>query len=148
MEVMDTNYAAPESAAVAPSRSGSRTARPLVVLFVLTLAVQACLLYLYVPTGPGTALFPHADKVVHVLLFALPAGVGALSPVGTRIVAAVLALHAPVSEVIQHAFIAGRYGDVWDVVADLLGVGVGIGVAVLIRRRHRRFEPKGASPLD
>ena len=46
-----------------------------------------------------------------------------------------LAVHAPISELVQWRFIPYRSGDPLDLAADLLGIAVGVGVAELVRRR-------------
>ena len=48
-----------------------------------------------------------------------------------------LALHAPVSELVQHFLLPNRSGDPWDAVADLGGVVLGVTLAVVGRRRRR-----------
>lgn len=105
--------------------------------FALALAVQVYVLYLYVPGAPDTLTIPHADKVVHAAIFAVPAMVGVLSGLRPWLVALFLIAHAPVSELVQHLWIAGRSGEPWDVVADWLGVALGLVVAVAVRRRGR-----------
>ena len=45
---------------------------------------------------------------------------------GSRLVPAVAAAHAPISETIQHFFLSQRAGDVWDVAADWVGVALGV----------------------
>ena len=90
------------------------------VLLLAALAWQFWALYLAVGTGPPP--FAHADKVVHVILFAVPVLIAPLAGVSWRVAAAVMAAHAPISELIQHLWLPGRTGDPWDVVADLVGV--------------------------
>ncbi len=83
------------------------------------------LVVLFAPSADGTPTFPSADKVVHLLLFALLAGTTrwrfgpALTGVG------LVAAYAVVSELIQGLALPGRSGDPLDVVADLLGVALG-----------------------
>ncbi len=59
---------------------------------------------------------------------------GRCAPCGAAVV--VLAVHAPVSELVQHFWLPGRTGDVWDAVLDL--VGVALGAAVLLVEARRR----------
>lgn len=85
---------------------------------------------LYLPGGPevGIALFPHQDKVAHVLLFGAPAFLlRMLTPAWWPII--LLVLHAPLSEAIQYAWIPFRSGDVLDLVADLTGIAMGVVAA-------------------
>lgn len=103
------------------------------------LAVQ--LIALYLPRSPGPpSPIPHSDKLIHALVFAAPILAGALAKGRTWLIVAIAcAVHAPVSEVIQHIFLAHRSGDVWDVVADLVGIcGALAGVSWWIRRPRRR----------
>jgi hypothetical protein len=101
---------------------------------------QLWVLYLYVPSGSDAVSLPHADKIVHAAVFALPAFLGVLAGLRPSIVGAVLAVHAPVSEVVQHLWIPARAGDPWDVVADVVGVLLGLALGALMLRRVRRRE--------
>ena len=59
-----------------------------------------------------------------------------------RLAAVVFAVHAPLSEVIQHVVLPGRSGDVWDAVVDLAGVGLGaavLGLVGVVGARRRRW---------
>lgn len=108
-------------------------------LLLITLVLQ--LVVLYAPDAPGPpSPIPHVDKAVHAGVFALPVLVAAVGRPGWwPRVAALLAVHAPVSEVIQHTLLEHRSGDPWDVVADLAGVALGsIGVLLVVRRLRRR----------
>lgn len=83
--------------------------------------------------GPVT----WTDKVVHVLLFALPAAAGLLAGLRPAYLLVPLALHAPLSELVQHFLLPNRSGDPWDAVADLSGVVVGVTLAVVGGTRLR-----------
>jgi VanZ family protein len=48
------------------------------------------------------------------------------------------AIHAPVSELVQHFLLPGRSGDVWDAVLDLVGVALG-AAALVVGARLRRW---------
>ncbi|QBF47860.1 VanZ family protein [Janibacter limosus] len=107
----------------------------------LSMAVVVQLVVLYAPEVPGPpSPIPHSDKVVHAFVFALPVLVAGLGRrVWWPVVALLVAVHAPVSEVIQHVVLPRRSGDPWDVVADLVGVGLSsIGVLLVVRRLRRR----------
>ena len=80
---------------------------------------------LFWPTGAGSQPFPGADKVVHLLLFALLAASARWRFGGGLPVLALVAVYAVVSEVVQAVALAERSGDPVDVVADLLGAGLG-----------------------
>jgi len=123
------NNPVPEGGAQRPSRRAG-----LRVLAGLAVAVQ--LVAVYLPGSPDGGLelpwLPGADKLVHALIFAIPVYLLARLTRRVGLVAGVFALHAVVSELVQWRFIPYRDGDVWDVVADL----VGIGLAVLAVRRQ------------
>jgi len=99
----------------------------------LALAVQ--LVAVYLPGTPDGGLelpgLPGADKLVHALIFAVPVYLFVRLAGRVGLVAGLFAVHAVVSELVQWRFVPYRDGDVWDVVADL----VGIGLAVLLVRR-------------
>jgi VanZ family protein len=105
------------------------------VAFVLL--VMAHLAALYWPRieiqGPVT----WTDKVAHVLLFLAPTVAGLLAGVRPAYLVAVVALHAPVSELLQHYLLPHRSGDAWDAVADLGGVVLGV-TSVVVWRALRR----------
>ena len=111
--------------------------RPWPLLAALVSVVVLQLVVLYLPTAPGPpSPIPHGDKAAHAVVFGLPVLVTGL---GRRSwwpwVALACAVHAPVSEVIQHRLLADRSGDPWDVAADLVGVAAAaIGVLFVVRR--------------
>jgi VanZ family protein len=89
------------------------------VLFVLALAGHLAVLYW--PRSPSTGGLP-IDKVVHAVIFGMVLWFAARAALPVWPVAAALAVHAVVSELIQHYVLAGRSGDPADTVADLAGV--------------------------
>lgn len=102
--------------------------------FGVALAVQ--LIAVYAPVGPGGPEVTGLDKVVHILIFFAPALVALMIGLRARWALGILALHAPVSELIQHFALPQRDGDVFDVMADLMGVVLG-GLAYMVwKRRH------------
>ncbi|NYG07910.1 VanZ family protein [Phycicoccus badiiscoriae] len=117
----------------APTRR--REPRPAAVVFVVLLVAQA--LALYWPRVDIQGPVTWTDKVVHVLLFLLPTLAGLLAGFRPAYVVGLLAVHAPVSELIQHYLLPHRSGDVWDAVADLSGVVVGVTVVVVGRALRR-----------
>jgi hypothetical protein len=98
--------------------------------FVLAVAVHLAVLYW--PRAPSTGGLP-IDKVVHLVIFGGVLWVGARAGVPVRPLTAALAVHAVLSELIQHYFLAGRSGDPTDTAADLAGVLI---VTLLLRRRR------------
>ena len=120
----------PEPAAVV---AGPRH-RAAVVFGVLLVAHLAALYWPRVDLqGPVT----WSDKVVHVLLFLAPTVAGLLAGVRPAYLVPLLALHAPVSELLQHYLLPNRSGDAWDAVADLAGVVLGV-TSVVVGRALRR----------
>ncbi len=80
---------------------------------------------LFWPNGGGEQPFPAADKVVHLLLFALLAATAHWRFGSALPALALVAIYAVVSEVVQGVALDERSGDPVDVVADLLGAGLG-----------------------
>lgn len=95
------------------------------------------LVALYWPSIGLVGPVSWTDKVVHLLLFAVPTYAVGLAARSVVPVVVVFAVHAPISELIQQRFLAYRSGDVWDAVLDLVGVGVGAALLVV------RGRPKG-----
>ena len=100
-------------------------------------ALAAQLIAVYAPDGPGAPEITGLDKVIHLSIFAAPALAALMMGVRARWALGMLAVHAPVSELIQHFVLPHRDGDVFDVVADLSGVVLG-GLAYVVwnRRQH------------
>jgi hypothetical protein len=89
---------------------------------LFALAVTANLALLYWPRTVGTGGVPHLDKVAHAVSFGLVMATGLRAGLGAAVLAAVLAVHAVTSEVIQHTLLTGRSGEPADALADLFGV--------------------------
>jgi len=100
----------------------------------VALAVQ--LVTLYSPQVAGAPQIAGMDKVVHVLVFAAPALAALLAGISAPWVLGVLAVHAPLSELIQHFGLSHRSGDVSDVLADFAGVALGWSAFLVLRRRQ------------
>lgn len=123
------------------------TARPALRWVLFAAAVLVNLVVLYLPRAPSTGDLPHVDKLVHVAVFAavLVTGVGA--GLARRWLAAVLAVHAVTSELVQHFLLAHRSGDPLDVLADLVGVGLGLLRALWVRERSGQGRRSGRSAV-
>lgn len=91
-------------------------------------AVGVNLVAVYAPSAAGAGLFPHADKVAHLLVFAAVAATGVPAGVPIRWLAGLLVAHAVLSEIVQAVWLTQRSGDPGDVVADLVGIGLGLVV--------------------
>ncbi|MGB3763674.1 MAG: VanZ family protein [Ornithinimicrobium sp.] len=101
--------------------------------------LQIYALYLAVPTAERQ--IPYVDKFVHMALFATPAAVAAA--LRMRWFIGALVLHALVSEPLQAAVTRHRNEDVWDGVADLLGIAVGVAAVRQWRSDRPRLESAG-----
>ena len=125
----------PESApGTALGLPADRPNRWWLVALGVSLAIQ--LIVLYMPQAPAGPSITGLDKVVHVCIFAAPVLAALLVGLGGWWVLGLLAVHAPVSELIQHFLLPQRNGDVFDAVADLSGVLLG-GLAYMVwTRRH------------
>jgi VanZ family protein len=84
------------------------------------------LVVLYAPRTPAvvTSGLP-LDKVGHALVFALPTIALIAAGVPRGWVIGLMAVHAPVSELVQQQVLSARSGEIGDVLADLVGVGIG-----------------------
>lgn len=125
----------PARGALPESPTRLRTSRVWLVAFAVLLVVHLAALYWprVAVDGPVT----WSDKAVHVALFALPAAAGLLAGLRRVHVIVPLALHAPLSEILQHAALPNRSGDLADAVADLAGVVLGATLVVVGRARSR-----------
>ena len=93
-------------------------------------AVALNLVAVYAPSDAGGAtLFPYADKLAHVLVFALVAWTGLRAGVPGVPLLTVLIAHAAASEVLQPALLPRRTGDLADVLAAVVGVVAGVATA-------------------
>jgi VanZ family protein len=108
-----------------------------VALAVFVVLVVAQVLALYWPRIDVQGPVTWSDKVMHVLLFMAPVVAGLLAGLRPLYVVGAIALHAPVSELVQHYLLPNRSGDVGDVVADLCGVVLGVTFVVVWRRLRR-----------
>lgn len=102
---------------------------------IALVVVQLLVLYWPVVTVVGPVSW--TDKVVHCLVFAVPTLVVGLALRRVTPVVLAFAVHAPVSEILQHVALPGRSGDPWDAVLDLVGVAVAAVVLVVWSRRVR-----------
>ncbi len=89
------------------------------------MAVLLSLVVLFAPSADGTPTFPGADKLVHLLLFALLAGTLRWRFGPALVGLGIVAVYAVASELIQGFALPNRSGDPLDVVADLAGVAAG-----------------------
>jgi hypothetical protein len=120
------------------SERPGRTVSPWSASRVAALVVVAVhLAALYWPRVDIVGPVTWTDKVVHLLLFGVPTVLVLRAWPRRWALVGLLALHAPVSELVQHFLLPNRSGDPWDAVADLGGVVLGVTLAVVGRRRRR-----------
>lgn len=105
------------------------------LLLAVVLVVHLVVLYSPSLPSPGPAGVPGADKVGHAAVFGLLVLAALWAGFSARWVVPLALAHAVLSEVGQHLLLAGRSGDPWDAVADVVGVGLGWGAAVWLSRR-------------
>lgn len=114
----------------------SATMSPQLRYAALAVAVTIHLVVLYLPQAPdpGGPTIPGLDKLAHVAVFALVVAAALWAGLAAAWVVPVALAHAVVSEAVQHQWLAGRSGDGWDVVADVVGVLLGWAVVARLRR--------------
>jgi len=105
---------------------------------VAVIAVVAQLLVLYWPVVTVEGPVSWTDKVVHLLVFAVPTYAVGRAFGSVRTAVLVFAVHAPVSELVQHFALPGRSGDPWDAAVDLVGVAIA-AAALVVRQPARRW---------
>jgi hypothetical protein len=127
-------WGAPGMVAGRAAQTPNRTPR-LLWRLAFGVAVVVQLIVVYSPRGVGGIEITGLDKVVHMLIFAAPALAALMVGIRPRWALGILAVHAPVSELIQHFGLASREGDVLDVLADLGGVALGWLAYVVWTRR-------------
>lgn len=112
------------------------------------LAVVGQLVILYTPGTPDGALelplLPGVDKVIHALAFGLPVYLFGRLVKRAWLIGLVFAVHAALSEVIQGTLIPFRDPDVWDGVADLIGIGLAL---LLLWSSHRAERSATSGPV-
>ena len=110
-----------------PDARATRRLRPNLLLLGLV-AVAAQSWALYSPGDPDRVLpldIPGLNKVAHLALFAVPVWLLLRAGVGRLVVVPLAIVQVIASEVIQGRFVLHRSGDIWDAVADLVGIGLG-----------------------
>ena len=127
---MVTSQALPEGLQAASARR--------VLRWAFALAMVGQLVVLYLPSTPAAVpQIAGLDKVVHVVIFALPVLLAVLLD-ARRWVIPLLVVHAPVSELVQGYVLPHRGMDYKDVIADLAGIVIGWILGVLVVRWRSR----------
>lgn len=101
------------------------------LVMIVLLLVQVVALYAEAP-GEGEPFVPGQDKFGHVFLFGIPFAVALV--LRSRPVALGILAHALVSEPLQGLLTTTRTVDVWDLVADLVGIGLAVVGVWWVRR--------------
>jgi VanZ family protein len=94
------------------------------------------LIALYSPGNPSMPEPPYVDKLVHAALFGVPTWLLGRLTRRPWLIASIFAVHAVFSEVVQLLWVPGRDGDVFDTLADL--VGIAIALLWVLRTRDDR----------
>lgn len=124
------------------------------------IAVLLQLWGLYRVTGPPQpSWISYADKLVHAIGFAVPVilillAVALRRPLGSQwppfgtsaLVVGVFAVHAVVSELIQHVWYQHRTGELLDVIADWIGIAAAVVLVRVIVPRGSRSTYRGFVP--
>ena len=92
--------------------------------------VVASLVVLFAPESDVPSGFSFSDKIVHAALFGALAVTGVRAGVPWRALAVLLVLYAAGSEGLQAVLPIARHGDLWDFVADTIGVTGGLVVVL------------------
>ncbi|QCH23037.1 VanZ family protein [Mycobacteroides salmoniphilum] len=98
----------------------------------------ACLL-LFTPGGAVPSGPPGADKVAHVLIFAMLAVSSRFARIGEKITLAWVLAFAACSEVIQALWVPHRDGSLLDLLADAVGLLTGLWLWQKTRGQCRRW---------
>lgn len=98
---------------------------PRLLMRILFVVALVAVFWLAVQPAPEMVkLFSWQDKVEHAILFALLMGLGVTAwPRHLLALTAVVLVYGAAMEIAQ-SFTSYRFGDVWDWVADALGVAV------------------------
>jgi VanZ family protein len=84
---------------------------------------------------PKLSLWEHTDKIVHIGVFAVLAFFYQKHYRGKIIGILLMIIYGFAIEWHQENFIMGRHFDIWDGVADAIGVGIGLGIANVSKLR-------------
>ncbi|ALR11135.1 VanZ family protein [Mycobacteroides saopaulense] len=109
-------------------------------LTLLCALAIACLL-LFTPGGTVPSGPPGADKVVHILIFAMLAASSRFARIGEKPTLAWVLVFAACSEVIQALWVPHRDGSLLDLVADAVGLLTGMFLWRTIRAKSCRARP-------
>ncbi len=111
------------------------------------LAVAGQLVGLYSPGSPEPSPdIPGLDKVIHLLIFFVPAWLLLRAGIARPVVIALFAAQALVSEYAQSRWIRNRGGDPLDALADFAGIGLGVWLTRSKTARAGRDSPTGPRP--
>jgi hypothetical protein len=122
---------------VAGPAAGASVRKPNRLWFLaLGIALVLQLVVLYWPTAPAGPPVTGLDKLIHIAVFAAPALAALMAGLSAPWVLGILAVQAPVSELVQHFALPHRSGDPLDMMADLAGLALG-SLAYLVWNRRQ-----------
>jgi len=139
-----TEPVAVRSGAVAPDRRAAVRAWSLAIAYMATIFAISSLPRI----GPRILLFPHFDKVLHLVVYAglsvlLARALRDTYGAGTRPLwlpaAAILAALYGVSDEWHQAFVPGRTASLADVAADAVGAAIAAGLFPIVEARWPRL---------
>lgn len=104
-----------------------------IVRYIITFGYMGFIFYLSSRSWGGTQLFPHADKVIHICLYAVLGALCYWTLLATTLrgramlphLAAAIATLYGVTDELHQLFVPGRSCDVLDLAADLAGAIIG-----------------------
>lgn len=109
----------------------------------MTLAYAGVIFYLSSQPHGEMQLFPYADKILHLIIYAVLGGLCAWSLGVARIgkwgrgayVAVILATAYGIIDEIHQAYVPGRHAEIFDVAADAAGALAGAALVVYLGTR-------------
>ncbi|EGN75203.1 VanZ like family protein [Idiomarina sp. A28L] len=107
------------------------------ILFIIVVVVVSALFLMQTPPSPSVANFAHADKVVHFgLFFVLAITMHLAFRPRLWLALPILLIYAVTIEIVQH-YVPGRGADIWDVIADMVGV-LGFYLARAVYKKSKK----------
>ena len=131
-------------------RAAVRLAAALLILYWIALFAAT-----HMPLPAGIDLTANRDKLLHVAAYAALAflgGVAAMpffqsSYLRLMLVAGVMLLYGVIDEGGQ-MFVPGRVGDIWDWLADALGVFLGIGSLAALENAYAAYKARRNASVE
>ncbi len=96
---------------------------------------------------PAASELAGIDKIAHAVMFAVVTAAGLMAGWPGWFAIGFPLLHAPVSELIQRAWIPGRGGEWGDLLADLIGIGIAVLLVAGYQRSVARHRSSNGTPI-